>query len=137
MKNTNKLTELVFTMSRLTRDGIEEKNSFLSYIQFQTLSFLQKQKKPTMKEISKHIHITAPSATILIDNLVRMKLVSRIHDKIDRRIIRLIITTEGKEELKKGLIAAKKHLIKIFSKLSEKDKNDLMRVLTKLSKLFN
>ena len=101
MKDIDKLIELVFTLSRITREGVEEKSNSLSYIQFQTLSFLLKQRNPTMKEISKHIHITAPSTTILINNLVRMKLVSRINDETDRRVIRLILTTSGREELEK------------------------------------
>ena len=137
MKNTDKLAELVFTLSRITRDGIEDKNNPLSYIQFQTLSFLMRQKTPTMKEVSEYIHITAPSATILIDNMVKMKYISRINDKIDRRIIRLEIMKKGQEELETGLIAAKKHLGKIFCKLSKKDRDNFEQILTKLSKLFN
>ena len=92
MKNPDRLTELVFTLSRITRDGIEDKNNSLSYIQFQTLSFLIRKKTPTMKEISEYTHITPPSTTTLIDNMVRMKYILRIHDKTDRRIIRLEIT---------------------------------------------
>jgi len=137
MKNIEKLTELVFTLSRITRDGIEEKDNSLSYIQFQTLSFLMKQKNSTMKEISEYVHITAPSTTTLVNNLVRMKLISRIDDKDDRRIVRLTITQSGKKELEKGFVAAIKHLKNVFSKLSKKDRDDLTRVLTKLSKLFN
>ncbi|MDD2656297.1 MAG: MarR family winged helix-turn-helix transcriptional regulator [Patescibacteria group bacterium] len=137
MKDINKIIELVFILSRITREGVEEKNNLLSYIQFQTLSFLIKQKNPTMKEISKHVHITSPSATILINNLVRMGLVSRVNDKDDRRVIRLIITTKGREELEKGFLMAKKHLKKVFRQLSEKDRDDFVRILTKLSKLFN
>lgn len=137
MKNIDELVELVFTLSRITRGGAEEKNSYLSYIQFQALSFLLKHKNPTMKEVSLHVHITAPSTTILVNNLVRMKLVSRINDESDRRIIRLIITTSGKKELEKGLITAKKHLKKVFSKLSKRDGHNLTRILMKLSKLLN
>ena len=137
MKNIDRLTELVFTLSRITRDGIEDKNNSLSYIQFQTLSFLIRRKTPTMKEISEYIHITAPSTTILIDNMVRMEYILRINDKIDRRIIRLEITKKGQKELKIGLFVARKHLEKIFSKLSKTDRDDFERILTKLSKLFN
>jgi len=137
MKDIDKLIELVFTLSRITREGVEERSNSLSYIQFQTLSFLLRQKNPTMREVSKHIHITAPSTTILINNLVRMKLVSRINDESDRRMIRLILTTSGREELEKGFLVAKKHLANIFSKLSKKDREDFVRVLTKLSELFN
>ncbi len=137
MKNADRLTELVFTLSRITRDGIEGKNNSLSYIQFQTLSFLIRKKTPTMKEVSEHIHITAPSTTTLIDNMVRMKYILRINNKIDRRIIRLKITKNGQKELEIGLVAAKKHLEKIFNKLPKKDRNDFERILTKLYKLFN
>ncbi|EKE06558.1 MAG: MarR family transcriptional regulator [uncultured bacterium] len=137
MKDIDKLIEIVFTLSRMTKEGFEDKDNSLSYIQFQTLSFLLKYNSPTMREISEYTHITAPSTTILINNLVRMKLVLRIHDEFDRRLIRLIITTSGKEELEKGVLAVKKHLKNVFSKLSKKDRHDFMRVLIKLSNFFN
>lgn len=137
MENTDKLTDLIFVLSRITRDGVENKNSTLSYIQFQALSFLMKQENPTMKELSEYIHIAAPSTTALVDNLVRLEYISRTADKEDRRLVRLKITKNGQQELKKGLIAAKKRLEKVLNKLSKKDQSDLINILTKLSKLFN
>jgi DNA-binding MarR family transcriptional regulator len=137
MKNIDKLSELVFMMSRITKEGLEEKDNSLSYIQFQTLAFLRRQNNPTMKEISQHVHITAPSTTILINNLVRMKLASRVNDKDDRRVVRLVITQNGKRELEKGSLAAKKHLKNVFSKLSKKDRDNLTCIMMKVSKLLN
>ncbi len=136
MKNIETLTELVFTISRITRGGLEGKSASLSYIQFQALSFIFKNKNASMKEISKHLQITAPSTTILINNLVRLKLVSRIDDRDDRRLVRLVISQSGQKELEKGFKAAKKHLETVFSKLSRQDQSDLNRILLKLSKIF-
>ncbi len=52
-----------------------------------------------MKEISQFLCIRAPSVTALINDLIRLKLVKRIADPGDRRVVRITLTSQGKKLL--------------------------------------
>jgi len=72
----------------------------------------------------------------LIDSLVKSKVVKRVYDENDRRVIRLFITPKGKEELKKGIRRINSNMRKILSQLSTEDLKNLVRILEKLSKIY-
>jgi len=137
MTNIDKLVDLVFTMNRLTKDGLENEKGFPSYIQLQALSFILRQKNPTMKDVAKYLNITPPSTTFLINNLIKFNLVKRVYDKNDKRIIRLNISNKGKKELQAGFAKSRKHLHKKLSLLSTKERQDFISILKKVSLLIN
>jgi len=84
----------------------------------------------TMGELAEEMNITLPSATALVDRLVKSGLVERQTDPDDRRIIRLLVTQEGRKVCE----AMKKHRKKAFKVLldamSERDQAALYRILT-------
>lgn len=133
----NDITELVFTMNRLTKEGMEYGLNSLSFVQLQALSFIyRKEQGPTMKDLSAYLNITPPSVTSIVNNLIKLNLIKKIRDTQDKRSIRLILTSKGGRELHKGFNSAKNCLEKRLSYLSEKDKKEFIRILTKLSYLF-
>lgn len=137
MTDLDELIELVFTMNRLTKEGMEHEKSSPSYIQLQALAFISRQKKPTMKDIAEYLNITPPSTTFLINNLVKFDLVKRIYDNDDKRIIRLSISNKGRKELEMGFVKSKKHLHKKLSLLSIEERKNFISILKKLSLLIN
>lgn len=137
MDNIDELIELVFTMNRLTKEGMEHEKSSPSYIQLQALAFILRQKNPTMKDVAEYLNITPPSTTFLINTLIKFGLVRRIYDNDDKRIIRLGISNKGKKELQVGFAKSKKHLHKKLSLLSIKERQNFISILKKLSLLIN
>jgi DNA-binding MarR family transcriptional regulator len=136
MPNTNieQLISMIFTISRLIRGRIEnqEKTGHFSHFQLQILRYITKKGNPSMKEIADYLHVTSPSATSLVNNLMKTKLIERVYDKDDRRFVRLSITLKGRKTLDFGFKMITKQMQETLSKLNEKERDDLTKILKKL-----
>lgn len=138
--NKNELVEALFKVARLMKGEMSYTNNIihLSILQIQTLIFLNKNKKVSMGDIANNFHIELSSATSLLNKLYEMKLVMRLEDKDDRRLVIITLTDEGKALLKEAMCERKKKLEKILLYLSEKQKSELQDILKTLNnKLTN
>jgi len=93
-----------------------------------------------MSTISKKLCVTKPSITALIDKLVEEKMVSRQHEKGDRRVIKISLTEKGKNYLIQSRNETKETIKKNLSTLSESDFNklfkaseDMIQILSKIN----
>lgn len=138
-KNENDLIALIFTATRLIREqmvGHGKVNPF-SLIQFKVLAFVAEKENPTMKDIADFLYITSPSATSIINRLVRAGELERNYDQTDRRIVRLRLTGRGTEALDYGREAAASRMSKVIVNLNEKEIIDFNNILTKIIKSYN
>ncbi len=136
MKDIDEFVDLVFVINRLTKEGLENEKGSPSYIQLQALSFISRHKKPIIKSVAKYLNITAPSATFLINNLIKLELVNRLHNTQDKRMVHLVISKKGEKELAKSFLKSKKHLYKKLSLLSAKERQSFILILKKISLLL-
>jgi len=87
----------------LTGNGVEP----YAWLRIETLTYVRDQKAPSMSDIAQYFSITAPSATSLINALVKSGLVTRTVDARDKRASRISLTKEGRRMLaetqKRGL----------------------------------
>ena len=74
-----------------------------------------------MSEIGRHMGISKPYMTALVDTLIRDGLVERVLDPDDRRVINVKITDAGKEEIKDFTKSAREAVLKNLSSLDSKD----------------
>ncbi len=123
-----------FMLMRAIKNEFDDKSTLtaLTIQQLFVLVFLKEKGEPQLGELAVNFRITKPSATSMVDKLVRLKLARREEDKDDRRIIRVKLTPLGNQMLKKALEERAKVMKKFFTKLSEKDKLDLLRVFNRL-----
>ncbi|RKY72244.1 MAG: hypothetical protein DRP97_00920 [Candidatus Latescibacterota bacterium] len=89
-----------------------------------------------MKEVADYFCITPPSATSLINPLVKSEMLKRVYDKNDRRIVRLSITSKGRKELKRGFNKLNNNMKKILMQLNINEQKNIIRILEKLSKIY-
>ena len=68
------------------------------------------------------------SISMIIDRMVKAGLVKRVRDRIDRRAVRLVITSKGESLLKPATRAGWEFIQKITSPLSSEDKNTFIRL---------
>ena len=134
MKNINQRLDDVLMMFRhsMTSSLLEEaKDSKCSLSHFEILMYLAERENVTMKDIASLLHITPPSASTLIDILVKKNLVIRVPSDKDRRTVHIILD-KGAHKI---FYAVHKRKISMFkkmlSKLDDKDKEDLTRILIK------
>jgi DNA-binding MarR family transcriptional regulator len=104
----------------------------LSEPHIRILIILSKHKDITMTGLGKLLMISKPNATPLIDILVELKMVDRISDPKDRRLVNIQLTKKGlefiqsykeimREEAKKGLV-----------RFSEDDMDSYIDILQKM-----
>lgn len=138
-KNSGGPAELVSLMSIIGRRMREEmrqnpnKNT-CSLLHFEALGYVRDNGKPLMRDVANYFMITPPAATLLIDGMVANGLLTRIVDKNDRRAVRISLTVKGKNILKHGIQERMQKIKEVFSVLTEKERIELARMLTKITK---
>ncbi len=134
-KSNSKLVEEIFTLSRLFKESLSfDKEAFhLSMLQLQCLICVKHAKKVQMRDIARKFNIELPSATSMIDNLVKENLVLRSNDPEDRRAVLISLSAKGKKLLVDALRERERKMEKMLSFLSEKDKKDLLRITKKIN----
>ena len=134
IQSKNELISLIFTATRLIRERTTRHGNVnpFSMAQFKVLAFVAEKETPTMKDIADFLYITSPSATAIINRLVKARELERVYGKEDRRIVRLKLTERGKKSLAEGREIAIAKMSKVIESLNEKEKNDLANILTKI-----
>jgi DNA-binding MarR family transcriptional regulator len=69
------------------------------------------------------------SISMIVDRMVKAGLLRRQRDRVDRRVVRLLITSKGQEVCKPATAAAWEFIQKIFSELSYEDRQTFVRLL--------
>jgi len=108
-----------------------------SPLQIQVLGYLQKHKRPSMKEVADFLSITPPSATSIIDSMVDDGLLKRQLDATDRRATHLCITAKGKSVLKYGFKQITGCMREIFSCLTDTERRQMIKIYKKIFNYFN
>mgnify|MGYP001767124720 CR=1 FL=1 len=96
------------------------------------LIYLNKMGELRMTDVARYLSVTTAAATGIVDRLVRGGYVSRVYDPSDRRIIRVRLTEKGKYLVKNLIVHKVARIKEIFSRLSDKDRTDYLRVLTRI-----
>ena len=133
--STDELVDLLFTISRLMKQKMSYTSNLmhLSILQIQALMFIHKNMKTTMSGIAKYFKIELSSATSLITKLSDQKLVTRLHDPMDHRLVRITLTDEGKIMLERAMRERRIKLERILSYLSVKENSELFSILEALN----
>jgi len=137
--NISHLINLFFMTNRSLHKHMQDKKviSSFSFLQFITIKFIREEEPVSMKDIARFISITPASATSLVHGLVQTGALERIADNHDRRIVRLRTTPYGKKILRDSENNVKKELKRVFMKLSNGDRDNLISVLEKLFALLS
>ena len=102
--------------------------------QLEVIRYVVEKEDPTMKDIALHLKLKPPSVTVIIEFLQANNFIKREFDKEDRRIVRIKATTKSKKlfaSMKDKKLLALKNM---FIKLEEKDKKELIRIMSNLTK---
>ncbi|MGO9387340.1 MAG: MarR family transcriptional regulator [Methanobacterium sp.] len=82
------------------------------------LILIEKYENPSLSAIGKKFRVSKSQITSRMDELVSEGLVDRVHDENDRRIIRVILTSKGKDFIENNGKYFNKHLKELLSSLS-------------------
>ena len=135
MSSTEEITSLMFSVGRLLRERAMADGSSVSYLHFATLRYIAEMKRPLMREIAQYLRVAPPSATSLINTLVKQGEIRRIADEKDRRTVRLEVTARGHKTLSDGTHRKQDLVHTIIKGLSEHDRTELKNILEKIMNL--
>ncbi len=90
------------------------------------------QGRNTMGDIAEELNITLPSATSLVERLVKGEYVERVQDPQDKRVVKIVLTEKGKAILKKGLEDKIEKTRFMLSKLTEEERLTMLSLLQKI-----
>jgi len=97
--------------------------------EFRVLRVLSESGPTPMVDLAKEQMITQAAMTSIVDHLEELKLIERMRNETDRRVIRVGITPRGEEEVKKGLRLYKKFIEKATQNLTSNEKRNLLATL--------
>lgn len=129
MNEADIVSQRIFEMGRLMK-RIAMQSGSLPLQCTETLRFINEEDEPSMHSLAEYLRIAAPSATSLIQSLVKDALVKRVEDKGDRRVVRLALTGKGKSALESAMMHRMKAMRSLIEPLSAGDKKDLARILS-------
>lgn len=134
--STEQIVSLFFSITRSLKHKLDLSSPFfqLPLAHTETLRLISEKERVSMKQVADFLAITPPSATSLIDHLVKAGYVSRIASKSDRRTVYLSLTKKGSTVMQKAVFDRCKVFKKLLNKASAKEQLELINVLTKLVK---
>ena len=103
--------------------------------QFWALGYLDCNGKSKMNYLARNLKISPSATTGLIDRLIVQGLVVRKDDLHDRRIVWIELTTKGRGIIKNINKQKTETLIKIFGKISPKDREHYLNILEQVVKI--
>ena len=107
--------------------------SRLNPAQFFVLDIIYELGEQKMSQLAKHLSVSLPAVTRIVDKLYAEKMVERIPSQKDRRVIRISIAAKGEKIVTKFREQRKLAFKDIFGKLCQKDRQDYSRIMLKLS----
>ena len=134
----NRLTSLIFTMRHLVLEHVKAQKEInpTTFLRLEVLRYVSERDHPSMQNLAIHFGVTPPSATALVEALVKSDNLGRITDNHDRRLVRLKISAKGEKTLKAGQQDMTTRMKRLLAGLDESDRINLIKIFTKLSKVY-
>lgn len=130
--------EILHNMDKMTNNLIIQWNKGfnkgLGVSHVLILGHLKINGKSRPSDMAKALGLTPPSVTNLTEKLVKRQLITRSIDENDRRIIYLEITYAGEIILKEANEAGQILRKKIFERLTDEERQQMLHIYQKLNK---
>ena len=136
-KKIEYLISLFFNTGRLIKERSCNSKDIdpISMLKLEAIRLIEVE-KPTMKRIAEYLNIKAPSATSLINGLVKVKDVKRITNPNDRRVVQMIVTDKGKKFLKNGLKQMTEKAKEILLKLKQDQIDNFIQIMEEIKNAY-
>lgn len=123
----------VYSSTVLTSRLLEEvTGGGLTPVQLDALAFLHGHGGCSAKALSEGLRISIPSATRLVDRLVRKHLVDRRESGADRRLVHLSVTATGEAALAEVRATRLRRLAEALASFQPEERALLLRLLERL-----
>lgn len=118
------------------REDNELSRGTISCAQMVALDYLCARPRARLTEIALHLGIQTSSASVLVDRLIRHRLMSRRRDGVDRRVIWISVTGRGRRVYRQILDQKRKSISEVFAPLNNSERDSYLRILRKIKSSF-
>jgi MarR family transcriptional regulator, organic hydroperoxide resistance regulator len=137
-KSAMELSELLpLLQQKLIKPFEQLSKSKLSPMQFHVLFILEEQGDLSMTELSKKLLTSKQQMTPIIDKLIIHGFVERKHNELDRRIIKISLSSSGKRYIEKMKIDIFDMLKNKFQSLNDDDLSNLYKAFVEIKSIIN
>lgn len=113
-------------------------NVFLDYSKNEilVLLYLSKYKNANMTELAEYINAPLNTATGVIGRLEKKRMIERIRNEQDRRIVQITLTNKAEEFIAEQKVKIQYYFEKIYGVLTEEEKKTIVNVFAKVIKVL-
>ena len=104
--------------------------------QLAILGFLKNHGEAAMTHMARHMFVTTAAVTGIVERLVRDGYVVRQSDPKDRRVVKVKLTAKGAALIEKMEDQRRKGIMGMFSKVSQRDREEYLRILKRIQDSF-
>jgi DNA-binding MarR family transcriptional regulator len=102
----------------------------LTSLQIAVLAVVFRQENPTMSEVAADQYVHRPAATRLVSELVTRKLIARVPDPVDRRVVRLHLTPKGRTAVDRIHAELGETFARVLQHMTDAERQGLLLGLT-------
>ena len=108
----------------------------LTVPQFRALAFVDRNKDASLSAVANHMGLTLPSTSKLVDVLIERRLLTREDNPVDRRRVKLGVTSRGATILANSRRGTLKYLAKKLSLITENDRKAIVEGMAAIRTVF-
>jgi DNA-binding MarR family transcriptional regulator len=133
----DKLSKLLPEIARgtLRREAVELSCGHITMPQFLILNSLEKDGETRMTDIARTMGVTTAAATGIVDRLVKGSYVQRVYDSNDRRIIKIKLSSKGRELVQRICKQKMQGIIEVFGKIPSVDRENFLKILMRVHEI--
>ncbi len=105
--------------------------------QMKVLMLLQENGALRVGVLARHLNVSTPTITGIVDRLVRQELVRREDDPSDRRVVLNVLTKKGEDLMHRLQSRGENELTRVVNTLSPDEQAELGRLLKRLEQNFD
>ena len=129
--------QVVEVMPLMVREFAKREDNHLtrgkiSCPQMVTLDYVSHHERVKMTDIARILSIRTSSASVLVDRLVRQRMLRREHDRNDRRVVWARATARGRKVVSQIVQQKRRSIKAIFGPLTAKERSSYLAVLLKV-----
>jgi len=134
----DEVLEVIPLVMRLIRKEFRsQRGPGFSVPEFRSLAFINRTPGASLGEVADHLGLEAPTASKLVDELVKRGLVRREEDPGDRRRVRLSILPKGRTSIDKAYEHTRQFLVTRLAHLTEAERRTVLRSMELLKQAFS
>jgi MarR family transcriptional regulator, organic hydroperoxide resistance regulator len=104
--------------------------------QFLTLMILDKEEEANMGALARLMNVSTAAMTGSVARLVNSGFALRVDDPKDRRIVRIKLTSRGRQLFDKLNQQRRQTIIRLFKEISDEDRQNYLRILTQIKDIL-